>query len=139
MRTPEGFVISGTQTGDRRVLGSDGYVLVTETDVAENRVVSIGPVKPSSESLSHAAVYDARPDAMAVVHAHHAGAWQKALALHPATPPEVEAGTPEMAQALAALLAERSLPAVIAMAGHEDGLLACGTLEEAAAALLRLV
>ncbi|MFM8333814.1 MAG: class II aldolase/adducin family protein, partial [Candidatus Methylumidiphilus sp.] len=53
------FAVSGTQTGGKPRLGPQDYCLVTGFDLAHNRIHAEGPVKPSSEALSHGAVYAA--------------------------------------------------------------------------------
>ena len=55
------FLISGTATGALPVLGPDGYCLITSFDIDKNRVVSTGPVKPSSETMTHGVIYQSCP------------------------------------------------------------------------------
>jgi L-ribulose-5-phosphate 4-epimerase len=122
------FVISGTQTGHKPVLNGGDYVLVWRADIASNTVHCIGPIDASSESLTHAAVYAADPQARCVLHVHHAGHWERLLHRAPTTSPEVPYGTPEMAREVARLFTEGPLAeaGLFAMAGHEEGLVAFG-------------
>lgn len=135
------FLVTGTQTGGRRTVGLADFCVVEEYDLARNRVRSTGPVTPSSESLSHGALYDIAPAARAVLHAHAPEVWRAARRLGlPLTRPGARNGTPELALEVQRLYRETALPAlgVLVMAGHEDGVLTFGTsVEEAGTLLLR--
>jgi ribulose-5-phosphate 4-epimerase/fuculose-1-phosphate aldolase len=132
------FAITGTQTSDRRDLTTDDFCLVTATDVRHNRVVSHGPALPSSESMTHATVYDASPTIRAVFHVHARAIFRASLAL-PETAPGVDYGTPEMAREVARLWRSTSLPEtrVFVMRGHEDGVVSFGkSIDDAGGALI---
>lgn len=135
VRVAGGFLVTASQTSGREELSADGVALVTGWDVARHRLESLGAAGalPSSESLTHAAVYGARPDAGAVLHGHAPDLWRRCRELGLAlTEPAAEAGTVAMARAVAALAARSALPSVAALAGHEDGILAWGRdLDEA--------
>ncbi|RFA24500.1 hypothetical protein CAI21_21365 [Alkalilimnicola ehrlichii] len=123
------FIVSGTQTGSQAELDENGYCLVSYCDPARNYVVAQGPVKPSSEALTHAAVYAADTAIHCVLHVHSPDIWQAAHTLGlPATGPEVRYGTPAMAEAVAHLVTTMgpSDGGVFAMEGHEDGVVAFG-------------
>jgi hypothetical protein len=132
------FVVTGTGTGGLAALGPEHLTAVTGYDLAGNTVRCRGPVKASSESLTHAAVYEAGPAIRAVVHVHHPGLWQRLYGVAPTTDPAVEAGTPAMAFAIAALIRGGARPGeLIVMGGHRDGLIAFGgTLDEAGSRLV---
>ncbi|WP_139556456.1 class II aldolase/adducin family protein [Methylotetracoccus oryzae] len=120
------FLISGTQTGGLPVLESRHYSCVASYDLSRNRISATGPLPPSSEALTHAAVYSADPRVNCVIHVHSPEIWQLRSDLKLTTvPPEVAYGTPEMAYAIAAAAKRESFP-VVAMAGHRDGLISCG-------------
>jgi hypothetical protein len=134
-----GFLISGTQTGHLPELGAAGYSHVLYCDTAANHVTATGPVAPSSESLSHGAVYAARPRANCVMHVHSPEIWHTAGPLRlPATAAQVPYGTPAMADEMVRLC--HAMPAadrgVFIMAGHEDGVIAFGPDETVAGELL---
>ncbi|MBP0001806.1 MAG: class II aldolase/adducin family protein [Cyanobacteria bacterium SID2] len=134
------FVISGTQTGHLPRLTAEYYTRVTHFDLAGNTLVCRGPVKASSESLTHAAIYSVRPQVGAVLHVHHSQFWQSLLDRIPTTRPEIPYGTPQMAEEMFRLFDEEGLDEakILVMAGHEDGVLAFGTdLDEAGAVLLQ--
>ena len=134
IRYGDHFIISGTQTGNVPDLGPEGYTEVTEADIAGNSLVCRGPVAASSESLTHAMLYRLSPDIQAVIHVHNADMWHRMLHNVPTTGAAIPYGTPEMAGEIERLWNETDLPkqCVLAMAGHEDGIIAFGrTLEQA--------
>lgn len=120
------FLISGTQTGGLAHPTSAHYACIDNCNIGDNQVQSHGPIKPSSECMSHAAIYAASPDAKAVIHVHSPVIWQhyKALGLA-STPANVGYGTPEMATATANAVKQhpQSDATCIAMLGHEDGII----------------
>jgi ribulose-5-phosphate 4-epimerase/fuculose-1-phosphate aldolase len=121
-------VISGTQTGGVAETTPGQYTRLTGWDVAANRVCCRGPVKASSESLTHAMLYDLMPGVGAVIHVHLHDLWMRLLHQVPTTREEVSYGTPEMAAEVKRLLVEDDLQrtCLFAMAGHEDGLVVVG-------------
>ena len=99
--------------------------------------------KPSSESLTHAAFYDAAPTVRWVFHGHAPLLWRAALDGRlgdvPTTAASIGYGTAEMAEAVHQLWRTSRLSAtrLLVMAGHEDGVITFGrTPNEAAEALL---
>jgi len=136
------FLISGTQTGGLATLTAAHYACIDNCDIANNHVTSHGPIKPSSECMSHAAIYAACPGAMAVSHVHNPALWQQYADLGLAsTPAEVGYGTPAMAEAVADCIAQtgHAMPACIAMLGHEDGSICYATnIDDAGQHLLAL-
>ena len=133
------FLITGTQTGGHRDLALTDLSVVERYDHEHNRVSSFGGTPPSSESLTHGAIYDTAPSVRAVFHVHSPELWQRARALGlPLTRAEVPYGTPEMAREVERLFREGALAVhgIFAMAGHEDGVIAFGDGADAAGALL---
>lgn len=137
------FAITGTQTGGLPELGPKQYAIVTECEPERNRIVATGPIKPSSESLTHGVVYDLDAHARFVIHVHSPEIWHRAAKLQlPTTDPNVPYGSPEMAREVQRLFAETYLPKrrVFSMGGHEDGIVAFGrTSDSAGAALLAVL
>ncbi|MEY4684473.1 MAG: hypothetical protein RLZ25_932 [Pseudomonadota bacterium] len=138
IRTVESqFIISGSQTGGIRTLGVNHYVWVTRANPLENAIESIGPIQPSSESMTHASAYAACSWIQCVLHVHHPGIWiaSESLGL-PSTSPDVAYGTPAMAAEIERLARGTGGP-VIAMKGHTDGLIAIGkNIQETGQALI---
>ena len=138
---PGQFIISGTQSGHVPILSNEHYVLVTEHDAARNRVTCRGPVAASSESLTHAALYDLDPAIQGVVHAHSKALWPQLMHQVPTTDASVFYGTPEMAQELTRLYRETDFAktGVAVMAGHRDGIISIGaSVKEAAGRILEI-
>ncbi len=124
------FIISGTQTGEFSQLTTEHFTVVESYDLAANRLRSLGPLRASSESLTHAAIYAADPASQAVLHVHHLGHWRRLYDHYPTTDPTASYGTPEMAKAVQALIHDHPqarAQGVLVMGGHQEGLLAFGT------------
>jgi ribulose-5-phosphate 4-epimerase/fuculose-1-phosphate aldolase len=137
------MLVTGSQTGGRARLGLAGFAVVSAYDLAAGRVTSHGLVRPSSEAMTHGAIYDLDPAIRFVFHVHEPRIWRHARALGIATTPrEVAYGTAAMARAVAALDRRGGLrrARVVAMAGHEDGVIGFGaTAEEAGGVLVGLL
>jgi L-ribulose-5-phosphate 4-epimerase len=134
------FIISGTQTGHIAMLSENELSLVSETIIATNTVYCSGPAKASSESMTHAAIYQLIPAANAVIHIHHNGMWKKLKHQLPTTKADIGYGTQAMANEIERLLKEKNLltQRLLVMAGHQDGIISFGeTMEAAAQALLK--
>ncbi len=135
-----GFAVTGTQTGGKPYLTVDDLCVVGFYDYVRNQVRSHGRVLPSSESMTHGAVYDLWAATRFVFHVHAPVLWRNARELGlPTTRPDVEYGTPEMAQEVLRLFRTSALRTlgVFAMGGHEDGIVAFGpSARETGAALL---
>ncbi|MCI0516371.1 MAG: class II aldolase/adducin family protein [Woeseiaceae bacterium] len=135
------FLISGTQTGHLRDVGPQHFSLVTNADPERNRVSCRGPVQASSESMTHAALYQTDSSIMAVVHVHSKLLWNGLAGLIPTTDPAVAYGTPEMAREFARLWRESDFrtTGIAVMGGHEEGLVSIGeTMAVAATKILEL-
>jgi ribulose-5-phosphate 4-epimerase/fuculose-1-phosphate aldolase len=131
------FLVSGTQTGAIPQLTAEHYCRVLDFDTARNRIVAEGVIHPSSEALTHAAVYRASAAIRCVLHVHTPELWRQAARLGlPVTHPAIAYGTPAMALEVEALLRDAGVR-VIAMGGHLDGIIAVGaSVEDAALPLL---
>jgi ribulose-5-phosphate 4-epimerase/fuculose-1-phosphate aldolase len=135
------FVISGTRTGHLPRTDERHYALVTRADISDNSVSCSGAAQASSETLTHAALYELDLAINAVVHVHSTTLWDRLQHSAPTTDPAVAYGTPEMASEFKRLYRETSLPqtGVAVMAGHVSGLISVGpSLEEAALRILSL-
>ncbi|MFQ5982854.1 MAG: class II aldolase/adducin family protein, partial [Woeseiaceae bacterium] len=133
------FIISGTQTGHLYDLTGAHYAEVTDYDIGENRVTCRGPVKASSESLTHAAIYELDAAIQAIVHVHSDTLWHELRDSIPTTDAGVAYGTPEMADEFARLYRDTDFGSrkVAVMGGHDGGLISFGhDLAEAAGQFL---
>ena len=139
--TPGQFLISGTQTGHLARTDERHYALVTAVDIDANSVSCSGPIKASSEAMTHAAIYALDDRIAAVVHVHSKPLWDKLRNVLPTTDARVPYGTPDMARELGRLFANFDFDETGAavMAGHEEGLISFGpSLEAAASRMLSL-
>lgn len=134
----ERFAITGTATGDLQDLKPEHIALVESCDVDKNFVLCRGLIDASSESMTHAAVYETEPAAKAVVHAHNSKMWITFFDKIPTTSPDAAYGTPEMAKEIRRLFRETDLRSkrIMVMGGHEDGILAFGESPQYAAKLM---
>lgn len=133
------FIISGSTTGQFPTLKPDHYTLVTKVQASKNQLWCAGPIIASSESMSHAAFYEASGEVDGVIHVHHLGLWEKLIHQVPTTPETVTYGTPEMAAAISQLFRESDLleKRILVMAGHREGIFVFGeSLDEAGQTLL---
>jgi ribulose-5-phosphate 4-epimerase/fuculose-1-phosphate aldolase len=135
------FLITGTQTSGKPCVTLGDFCWVERFDLGTHEVWSRGAVLPSSESMTHGALYDLGPHIRFVFHAHTPVIWRRARELRiPTSSPQVPYGTPEMARETHRLYRSTALPEVqiLAMGGHEDGIVVFGrTAEEAGQILLR--
>jgi len=141
-QTSHAFVVSGTQTGHLPQTTPEHYTVVDRWDIEQNSLHCTGPIKASSESLTHAALYDYAADIQAIIHIHHAELWRSLQQVLPTTEVTVPYGTPAMAHEMWRLMEESDLSTqkILVMAGHEDGILAFGaTLEEVGDRLTQLL
>lgn len=139
-KNPKQFLISGTQTGSLPKLTEAHYTLVTSFDIPGNKLSCSGPVKASSESLTHAALYNMNPEIGAVIHIHDLILWKKLLYKVPTSSADVPYGTPAMALEMERLYQQEGLDKlkILAMAGHEEGIITFGkNLKEAAEVLFK--
>jgi ribulose-5-phosphate 4-epimerase/fuculose-1-phosphate aldolase len=135
------FVVSGTQTGHLATLGNEHFSLVTGFDLGKNVVFSEGASEASSESMTHAILYELDPGIRAVVHVHSDALWMELKDRVPTTNKEAAYGTREMASEIARLVRDTDFPetGVAVMAGHEGGVISIGTsVREASERLLTL-
>lgn len=136
------FIISGSQTGHIPRLDQKHYVSVDHCNISSNHVIARGPLKPSSEALTHAMIYQLSPSIQCVMHMHDSVLWHFCLSRgFPVTHKSVAYGTPQMAAEVARLFRVEKLKQqrVLAMAGHEDGLICFGdSIDQAGQVLIDL-
>lgn len=128
------FYITGSATGHIPIATVDEYSLVEYSDIKNNTLWCRGPVKASSESMSHAVIYQNLPEVRCVIHVHNYDIWKKAIDYFPCTPDEAKYGTPEMAVAIAELIKNENMMhnGIIIMKGHEEGIIIFGRTPEEA-------
>mgnify|MGYP003539411402 CR=1 FL=1 len=123
------FIISGTQTADVNIADTGHFSLVYRVDIDQNTLFCKGPVKASSEALTHAAIYLADPKINCVIHVHHPEKWQSLLNKVTTIDKNIAYGTPQLAKNIAELLKnDQTLKRekIFVTAGHEDGIFVFG-------------
>jgi ribulose-5-phosphate 4-epimerase/fuculose-1-phosphate aldolase len=132
----EQFVITGTQTGKLPNLTANHYVTVTKCNLDKMKVEAKGPIAPSSEALTHYAVYIANPKVKFVFHIHHEGLWKMMIKNgDTATSEAVDYGTQEMANEAKEIVSKKDND-IFVMKGHQDGIIAYGEDENEVANLI---
>jgi L-ribulose-5-phosphate 4-epimerase len=121
------FIITGAASGKLKSLTARHYTQVTEYDLTRNSLTTVGPIKASSESLTHAAIYDYDEHINAVIHIHHLELWKKLLNRIPTTE-NAEYGTSAMANEIVRLFNQTNLSEhkILVMAGHQEGIVSFG-------------
>ena len=136
----ENFFITGSATGGKPELTLADCARVVAYDFEKNWLRYEGSAIPSSESLTHAAVYESDAQAGAVIHCHDSKLWAALLNQAPTSSKAVVYGTPEMASEVTRLFNVTDVQSrkILVMAGHEGGIVAFGKdLEEAFVVLMR--
>lgn len=133
------FIITGSTTGSISKLTQEHYTKVIAFSLDNNLLTAQGPIVASSESLTHAVLYELNSNIMAVLHIHHEKLWQQLIYKIPTSDVSVEYGTPAMAKEIQRLYLETNLPLkkIMVMGGHHEGIISFGnTLDEAGNVLL---
>lgn len=136
-----GFLITGTATGSLPEIDIQHCARVVAYDLDKNWTKAVGLVVPSSECMTHAAIYESDPTVMAVIHVHNLELWEQWRFVAPTTGAEAAYGTPAMAREVQRLF---SIPEsqvrssrFIVMGGHEKGIVTFGnSMSEAGEVLL---
>jgi ribulose-5-phosphate 4-epimerase/fuculose-1-phosphate aldolase len=143
IKTPKGILISATQTGEIPEISENDFALVTNYDIDKNTVWCVGKKRASSETMTHAALYEADSSINAIIHVHNKTLWQKNLNNLPTTDKNIPYGTPEMAYEMKRLYrqsADVKKVKTIIMAGHEEGIICFGqSLKDASEAIYNLL
>lgn len=138
----EKFVITGSATGNIKKLNGSHYAKVIAYDLEKNRLTCKGPIKASSESLTHASLYKSDKKIRGVMHVHNLGLWKHLINKVnkvPSTSKNVAYGSQEIAEDIVRLFKETDVKnkKIIAMRGHKGGIISFGkNLDEAGKILL---
>jgi L-ribulose-5-phosphate 4-epimerase len=136
------FVITSSQSSGLLEVDQQHFARVTVVDLDRNFLRSVGERPPSSEALTHAALYQMHGSIRAVVHVHSRDIWLEYRDKLPTSRDEVLYGTPQMAYEMIRLHKRAALGqlGVIVMGGHQDGVIAFGpSVADAAGELLKLM
>jgi L-ribulose-5-phosphate 4-epimerase len=134
------FYITGSATGGLPEITVTNCAKVVACDFDKNWVQYDGAAIPSSESLTHAAIYKSDANTGAIIHCHNSKLWAALLNQAPTTSKTSEYGTPTLAYEIMRLFKRTDVQRrrIIVMAGHEGGIVTFGQdLEEAFGVLMR--
>jgi len=134
------FVITGSATGEIPELEPGHYVKVNSFNIEDNAVQCVGPLKASSESLSHAAIYSADKRVNAVIHVHNTDLWNELIYEVPTTNPSMDYGTVGLAKDILKIFQDSEVyeKRIIIMAGDRSGILTFGhDMDEAVNVLMQ--
>ena len=135
----DNFYITGSATGGMPELTPADCVKVVAYDFERNWLRFKGSSIPSSESLTHAAIYKSDPKTGAVIHCHDSKLWAALLNQAPTSSKTIDYGTPQLAYEIMQLFKQTDVRSrkILVMAGHAAGILTLGKdLEEAFAVLM---
>jgi len=96
-RATDNFYITGSATGGIDELTLADCAKVVTYDFKRNWLRYQGSAMPSSESLTHAAIYKSDAGVEAVIHCHDSKLWAALLNQVPTTSKAAEYGTPQLA------------------------------------------
>src|SRR5262249_41574757 len=132
------FYISGSATGGLPMLTPTDCVRIVAYDFANNCLRYEGAAIPSSESLTHAAIYESDSSVCAVIYCQDLALWRALLDCAPTTSKAVAYGTPEVAYEIICLfeLSDVRSKKMFVMAGHQAGIVAFGKNLEVALGVL---
>ena len=136
------FFITASSTGEIPVLEPGHYVRVDGFNFDDNALKCTGPLKASSESLTHAAIYQADAGTNAVIHVHNLELWNKLKGKVPTTRDDFEYGTAGLALDIFRLFKETNVieKRIIVMGGDPSGLITFGNeLDEAINVLMSYI
>jgi len=122
------FVITGTQTGDKKSLDANDYTLVEDFEDEKFYLKSSGMIKPSSESLTHATIYNLDKDINAVIHIHSLNLWRFMLEGDYLKTKDVPYGSKEMIKEVKRIYQDikpLENPKFV-MSGHQEGIMVFG-------------
>jgi hypothetical protein len=135
----EAVLISGSQTGYLDELTLSQYVSILNYDPDTNCIRCRGRIQPSSETFTHLAIYESDSTARFVFHTHSPEIWRARSILDlPTTHPKFECGTVGLFHAVIELLNDRRMcrKGILAIGGHEDGIMSWGTTADEAGCVL---
>jgi len=135
------FVITGTQTGHLKNLETQHYSLIEDYNDEKFYIKSSGAIKPSSEALTHATIYNLDEKIKAVIHIHSLYLWEFMLKNNYLKTKDVEYGSIEMINEVNSIYSQikaLSNPKFV-MLGHIEGIIFFGdSIEMAEKELLKV-
>ncbi len=117
-------IITGSATGNFKNIEQRHFTRVLDYSFEKNWCECEGPVKASSETLSHMAFYK-NPLVRSVIHVHNLKMWKHYKNVLPTTSEDAKFGTVELAEELSGM-SKGEIPKMVVMGGHEEGLIVRG-------------
>ncbi len=136
------FLITATQTGHLSNLSKSEYSLVKKIDFDTFKTTASGESKPSSECITHGAIYGLSDEINAVIHIHNEKLWNYMLENDYLSTNDTPYGTPEMVQDVVDIYKDIEALSnnVFVMKGHFEGIVSFGkNLAEAEAVLFNII
>lgn len=136
------FVITSTQTGHLENLTIDDYSLVDEIDFGSFKTIASGKSKPSSECITHGAIYGLDKNIDAVIHIHNLKLWEFMLENDYLSTNDTPYGTIEMVEDVKDIYKniDSLQNNLLVMKGHYEGIVSFGKdIEDAKKPLFNLI
>ncbi len=128
------FLITGTQTSSMPIITKDEMVLVRGYDPKKFTIDSCGQIKPSSESSTHATLYQMDKKIISIIHIHNFSLWKNMIEQNFHVSGDLEYGTKELSNNIREIFSiiNNSPQKIFPMKGHEGGVISYGqSIEEA--------
>ncbi len=123
-----GFIITSTQTGHLANLDENLYSKVDRVDIEAFTTYARGSTKPSSEAITHEAIYRLDDSIKAIIHIHNEKLWRYMIDHGYKTTTDVPYGSPQMVESVEEIYQtkEELRKNIFAMRGHFEGVFAFG-------------
>lgn len=116
------MIISCSKTGALSDLSNEHYATIEEFDISKNRVAYSGSLPPSSETMTHIAIFEANTNIKTVAHIHNEAMWQRLISNSLNTSGNADYGTVEIAiESYHFAFNSKSACGIFALSGHKDG------------------
>lgn len=141
-KNSEAFIITSTQTGHKKKLGLEDYSKVKSIDFENFKTVACGETKPSSESITHGAIYNLDKNINAVIHIHNEKLWRFMLNEGYLSTNDTPYGTVQMVEDVISMYnnIEPLENNLFVMKGHFEGIVCFGrNIKEAKLKLFSLI
>ena len=128
IKNTDKFLITATQTGELSDLSMDEYSLVEDIDFKSFKTTAKGNSRPSSECITHGAIYSLDEEINAVVHIHNEKLWNFMLENDLLSTNDTPYGTPEMVEDVVNIYKDIDVLSnnVFVMKGHFEGIVSFG-------------
>lgn len=136
------FVITSTQTGHIENLTVNDYSLVDDIDFSSFKTIASGKSKPSSECITHGAIYKIDKNINTVIHIHNLKLWEFMLKNGYLSTNNTLYGTIEMVEDVINIYKD-FIPLennIFVMKGHQEGIVSFGqNVDEAKKPIYNLI